>query len=98
MPTFSGNTATSAASTAYKLPARIKAFSLVNKTGGAITVNVSILYGSTNIYIIELNKSLAAGAAYRVDVADILLPANRQIYVLTSGSVDYYFSIVGGDE
>lgn len=97
MSTFSGNTSTSATSTAYKLPAKIKAFSLVNKSGGAITVNVSILYGSTNIWLTELNKSLAAGAAYRVDVADILLPMSHQIYVLVSGACDYYFSIEGGE-
>lgn len=98
MPTFSGNTSSSATSTAYKLPAKIKAFSLVNKSGGAVDVNVSILYGSTNIWITELNKSLAANTAYRVDVADIVLPASHQIYVLVSGSCDYYFSIVGGEE
>lgn len=97
MPVFSGYITTSATSTAYSSPARIKAFSLVNKSGGAINVNVSILYGSTNIWITEFNKSLAANTAYRIDVADILIPTNHQIYVLVSGACDYYFSITGGE-
>lgn len=94
MPTFSGNTTTSATSAAYTSPATIISFSLVNKSGGAITVSASILYGSTNISIMESNKSLAANEAYRVDLTNIVLLPNHQIYILVSGgSCDYYFSI-----
>lgn len=98
MPVFMGSTATSATSTAYKLPARIKSFYIVNKTGGAAVINVSILYGSTNINIVEYNKSLSINTAYRVDLADILLLPGRQIYVLTNATVDYFFSITGGEQ
>lgn len=94
MPVFSGNTTTSATSTAYEIPATIKSYSLVNKTGGAVTVNVSILYGSTNITIPpSLNKSLSAGEAYVYSGESITLLAGRTVYLLVSGSVDYYFSI-----
>lgn len=94
MPQFAGNTSTSASSTPYNIPAKIKSFSLVNKTGGAITVNVSILYGSTNISIIPMNKSLAVNEAYIYSGEEILLLAERQIYVLVSGSCDFFFSII----
>lgn len=93
MPVFSGSTSTSATSTAYTSPATIKSFSLVNKSGGAITVSASILYGSTNVSIMESSKSLAAGEAYRVDLTNIVLLPNYLIYVLVSGATDYYFTI-----
>jgi len=92
MPVYAGNTTTSAVSTELNIPAKIKSFSLVNKTGGAVTVNVSVLYGSTALSIIPLNKSLAAGEAYIYSGEEISLLAGRVIYVLVSGSVDYYFS------
>lgn len=94
MPVFSGNTSTSATSTAYEIPSKIVSYSLVNKSGGAVLVNVSILYGSTNIWLPpSLNKSLAAGEAYVYSGESITLLAGRTIYVLVNGSVDYYFSI-----
>lgn len=93
MPIFAGNSATSAVSTAYNISSKIKSFSLVNKTGGAITVNVSILYGSTNISIIPMNKSLAVNEAYIYTGEEITLLAGRRIYILVNGSCDYFFSI-----
>jgi len=92
MPAFEGNTSSSAISTAYTIPVEIKSFSLVNKTGGAITANVSILYGSTNISIIPLNKSISAND-YFSDTRRILIPTGYQIYVLVSGNCDYYFTL-----
>lgn len=94
MPIFSGNTATSATSSPYNIAGEIKSFSIVNKTGGAVTIDVSILFGSTNVNIIPLNKSLALGEAYIYSGEPILLLAERTIYVVASGSVDYYFSIL----
>lgn len=94
MPNFKGNTATSALSTAYEIPAMIKQYRLVNKTGGAITVNASILFGSTNISITPYNKSLGSGEVYIVEDANIMLAAGEQIYVLTTGSLDYHFTII----
>ena len=92
MPKFAGNTSTSSLSTAYSDPVKIKSFSLVNKSGGAVLMNVSILYGSTNIAIIPINKSVASGEFYEDD-KDILLLAGHQIYVLVNGSTDYYFTM-----
>jgi len=95
MPVFSGSTSASAVSTAYTIPARIKSFSIVNKSGSSATVNVSILYGSTNVNIIPYNSSIAAGAAYlsALSVSEILLIPGEQIYITTNQSIDYYFSI-----
>lgn len=93
MPVLKGSTSTSALSTVYNNLLKITSFSLVNKAAGAVTVNVSIIYGSTNINIIELNKSLSTGQAYIYTGKPILLLPGYVIYVLVSGSTDYYFSL-----
>lgn len=92
MPVFKGTTSSAAQSTAYSIPAYLNSFSVVNKTGGAVTINIGILYGST-YEIIPLSKSLSAGEAYIYTGQPILIPINHQISLTTSGSVDYYFSI-----
>lgn len=92
MPAFFGNTSGIVSSTAYNLPTKITAFSLVNKSGGGITVNVGIISGSA-IFIIPLNKALAAGEAYIYSGDAINVLAGYSIYVSVSGSTDYYFTI-----
>lgn len=92
MPTFEGNTSTSAVSTAKNIPATIISFSLVNKTNGTITVSVSLLFGSSNIYI--YSGTIAANATY-TDSTKRILPTGDVLYVLTTGSLDYFFSITG---
>lgn len=93
MAIFSGNCTTSANSTPYGIEYKIKSIRLVNKTGGVITVNASILYGSTNTWITPFNKSLAANEIYVYDPCDIALIPDASIYVLVSGNCDYYFSL-----
>lgn len=92
MPTFSGNTSTSATSTAYDIPSKILSFSIANKTGGAVTASVGVLYGSTFYFI--YNKSIATAESYIYSGEEIIVPANYQIYVAVSGDCDYYFSLV----
>lgn len=92
MPVFSGSTSTSATSTAYAIPSEIKSFSVTNISGGVVTLNVSIIYGSTNILISPYNYSLASDGIYE-DSKGIKLLADHQIYILVDGSCDYYFSI-----
>jgi len=90
MPIFSGNTSTNATSTAYDIPYNIKYFSVSNKAGVAVIVNVGILYGST-VYITPYNMTLGAGETlYFNDY--VLLLQGRQIYLSTTDSVDYYFN------
>jgi len=97
MPKFYGNTSTSAVSTAYDNPLNIVSFKLVNKSGGGITVNASIIFGSTNIWLTPLNKSLAAGEIYESDNFVKLL-SGEQIYILVSGSCDYTFTLSNESE
>lgn len=91
MPVWSGNTATNKTSPAYNIPAKIISFSVVNKSGGTITVTVGIVYGST--FDVLYNKSLASGTEYVYSGGDIILPAHNQIYISVSASTDFYFSI-----
>jgi hypothetical protein len=94
MPVVSGNTSTSATSTAYDIPTKIETYSLVNKSGGSITVTLSVLYGSTNVTI--NSQTITSGGVYLYQGDPIVLLADRQIYLLTTGSVDYYFSLDDG--
>lgn len=91
MPVFSGNTAATKTSASYDIPAKIISFSLVNKTGGAVTVTVGIVYGST--FDVLYNEPLAAAGKYIYNGGNILLPAYNQIFISVSGSTDFYFSI-----
>jgi hypothetical protein len=93
MAQFYGNTSTSATSTAYGIQYKIKSIRLVNKTGGAITVNVSILYGSTNTWITPFNKSVAANDYFVYDPCDVDLIPDASIHVLVNGSCDYTITL-----
>lgn len=93
MPVFQGNTTGSIKSSALNVPSTIKSFSLTNKSGGAITVSVYIATSdSTNRAIIPVSVPLAAGEAYISDTERKVL-SNYYILIVTSGSLDYYFSI-----
>lgn len=91
MAVFYGNTSSNATSTAYSIVSTINFFSLVNKSGGTITVNMGILYGST-YSITPYSISLADGEAY-ISNDRILVPIAHQISITTSGSLDYYVVI-----
>ena len=91
MPVFEGNTSGSIASIAKNIPAKIISYSLVNRTGGSITVSVLIIPdGGTPVYV--WSGSIAANST-QSDDKDIILLKGYQILIITSGSVDYYFSI-----
>jgi hypothetical protein len=93
MTQFYGNTSTSATSTALGVQYKITSIRLINKSGGGITVNASILYGSTNTWITPFNKSLAAGETYIYDPCEIDLIPDASIHVLVSGNCDYFFNL-----
>lgn len=92
MPVFKGSTATSAISDFYDIPSHITFFSIVNTSGGNITVNVAIGYGSTFTYILY-NHSVTSADPHFFLGDPILLLNNNQIYVSSSGGCDYYFCI-----
>ena len=92
MPTLSGNTTGSIAGIPYNIPATISSFYLTNKTGGSITVTVSISSNDTGNNVALFSQAIAANDTYKSDVP-ILLLAGFTILIVTSGSVDYFFSI-----
>lgn len=93
MPVIEGNTSGSILQVVADIPSEIISYSLVNKTGGAITVTVYIVEtGVSQLAVSPYQVSLSAGEAYVSDTK-ILVMSNRSIHVVASGSCDYYFSI-----
>jgi len=93
MPVLKGNTSGSINLVGYNIPSTIESFSIVNKSGSSVTVTVYISDGDGNdVAITALNYSLSAGQAY-VRKNPIQVLPNNYIYIVTSGSIDYYFTI-----
>lgn len=89
---FRGNINGEVLSQSQNLPMLVEGFTLVNKTGGTIGVNVYLMVGGTEVAVMPLNKQLAAGEMYEATNQVIIL-ATEQIKVQTSGSTDYNFYI-----
>jgi hypothetical protein len=90
---FKGNTSTDAISEEVNLPLRLSAFSLVNRSGGAITANIGVVQGSTLILFAPLDSALGAGEAYIYSGKPITIEPDWRIYVSVSGSCDYYCTL-----
>lgn len=95
MPVISGNISGSIKSVALNISSYIKSIGVVNRSGGAITVNIGVMVnGTDNIYAV--NFQLAAfgstGASGYID-CDILVPADTKILIVSGGSCDYYLTI-----
>lgn len=89
---FRGNTSGTAESTAFSLSILINSFRVVNKTGGAVTVNVYLSYGGNLVSIMPYNYSLSANQKYE-ETEGIILRPDEVIRVVASGSVDYDFTL-----
>ena len=93
MPVLKGNTSGSINLVGYNIPSTIESFSIVNKSGSSVTVTVYISDGDgSDVAITALSYSLSAGQAY-VRKNPIRVVPNNYIYIVTSGSIDYYFTI-----
>lgn len=93
MPVFSGNTTGSILQVAYNIPSTSMSFSLVNKSGGSITVNLYISNGvGTDVSIVPSNLTLDDGDTVYSD-SNIRIIAGSSIFITTSGSLDYYISL-----
>lgn len=92
MPVLKGNTTGSIIGVPYNIPSTIQSFVLTNMTGGSITVAVSIIEFDTNNKVSIAPLTIAANNCYTSDV-EIKMLAGYTIYIVTSGSLDYYFSI-----
>lgn len=94
MPLLSGTISGSIKSISYNIPSRCTWLSVYNRTGGAVTVNLGLVVSGVDIYF--KNISLPANASYDEKV-DISLFAGTKILIVASGTVDYLFTIDGGD-
>lgn len=74
------------------LPKLINNFRIVNKTAGAISMNVYLIGGGTDVCIAPNNYQLSANAIYQ-QTEPIVQLVTEQIKVQVSGQVDYDFTI-----
>ena len=89
---FRGNTSTVAYSWAYGLPMVLENFRVVNKTAGAVTMNVYLINGANEINISPLNKSISANDMYNETDTNIVVLATDRVKVQVGGSCDYNFT------
>lgn len=89
-----GNVDGVATSPVQGLPNMIDMFSLVNKTGGTIGVNVYLISDTYSVCIAPNTTSLDSGEMALFDGGIVLL-ASEQIKVQSSGSLDYNFTLTG---
>ena len=92
METFRGNTNSEATSEQFPLAKVVNNFTLVNKAGAGVSVNVYLLNDGSSISISAFPTAINAGAIY-TDEIPRLLRANEQIRLVTTGSTDYSFEI-----
>lgn len=94
MPLIQGTTSGSIKSVALKIPCRIKSFSLFNRTSGTVVSSIGVVISGTDRYIYQANLAAvgSANSSYLVKT-DILVPANAQILVVASGSIDYVITV-----
>ena len=93
MPIFAGNTSGSIAQVAKNIPSGIMTYSIVNKSGGNAIVNIYISDNNgSDISVVPLNLTLSAGdTLYSSNGIRVL--SGSSIFLTTSASIDYYFSI-----
>jgi len=91
MPVFKGTTSGSITSSALNQPSVIKSYTLTNKTGGALTVQVAIVEPTVSTTYIRTESVAANSTIYGSD--EIVLKTGFYILVIAGGEFDYYFSI-----
>jgi len=92
MPVLKGNTNSNISLDAYNIPSTIESFSIVNRDEVSVSVTVYVSDGDANVAITAINYTLSPGQAY-IRKNPILVLPNNYIYIITSGSIDYYFTI-----
>jgi hypothetical protein len=94
MPVLKGNTSGSIYLAGYNIPSTIRSYIISNKanTSVSVTVYITDTLGASGTAVSAVSYSLAAGQAYIRDIP-IKVKPNNYIYIIASGSVDYYFSI-----
>ena len=92
MYNWRGNTSAAATTPIQVLPFVINNFSVVNKSGTSITVNISVITSNGTLNIAPYNLTLNIGEMYEEE-RPILVLSNEQIRITTTGSIDYYFNL-----
>jgi arylsulfatase A-like enzyme len=94
MPVFKGQGSGDIYSGVYNIPSMIQSFSLVNTSGGSVTTTVYVADGTPTdlAAITAIDLTLKVGQAY-VREMPIKIAKNEQIHIVSSGTIDYYFSI-----
>lgn len=89
---FDGSTSSTAVSETYNIESDIISYSIANKSGGAITAKVGLVYGSAITYILY-DEALSSGETFIYPGERIRLRPNYRIFVEVSGSADFYFTL-----
>ena len=94
MPVFKGQGNGDIYSGLYNIPSVIQSFSLVNTSGGNLTVTVYIADDTPTdlAAITAIDITLKDGQAY-VREMPMKMAKNEQIHIVSSDTIDYYFSI-----
>ena len=92
MPIFQGNATGSVIHIAYNIPSYIRSFSITDMSGSGADVAVYIIEETTNNKIVVFKDAIAADSTYISDVP-IKMLQGYTIYITTSASIDYYFTI-----
>lgn len=93
MPVFKGNTSSALGLTGFNIPSTIKSIILSNKESFPIYLTLYIQEsGENDVAITAVGYRLLSGQAYIRDIP-ILVKASNNIYIDTTGSVDYYISV-----
>jgi hypothetical protein len=93
MPVLKGNTNSNLALTGFNIPSTIKSVILSNRESFPIYLTLYVQEtGESDIAITAVGYRLLSGQAYIRDIP-ILVRAENNIYIETTGSVDYYISV-----
>lgn len=92
MIAYTGYTDTGFTTPRKNLPFILENFSIVNKNGGHVDVNVYKIINYNSLYsLIPYNTRIAVGASYE-NTRQICVLATEQISLSTTGPVDYDFN------
>jgi hypothetical protein len=92
MPVFQGNATGSVIGIAYNIPSYIKSFSITDMSGSGADVAVYIAEQGTVNKTAIFKDNIPANSTYLSDVPITMLQGYT-IYITTSASIDYYFTI-----
>lgn len=84
-----GNTNAAVTTGPFTANQNLKLLIVTNKTGGTITMNLTITNGSGQVSLSPKDVQLAAGTSYEDD--NIVVLATEKVTLTVTGSCDYFF-------